>query len=65
MEFKKEDKLVMCAPCCSNCPEAFLDGETVVITDDNDSATEGVRKVKLTKEQFKMLLEQGRKIISQ
>lgn len=63
MYYKNENKLVMCQPCCSNCPEAFLEGDMVVITDDNDIAASGIRKIKLTKDQFKNLLNEGKNLI--
>lgn len=56
---KETKKLVMCAPCCNNCPEAFIDGNMITITDDNDIKTSGIRKIKLTKDQFKTLLGKG------
>ena len=60
---KNENKLVMCSPCCSNCPEAFTEENMVVLTDDNDLATSGIRKIKLTKDQFKDLLNEGKNLI--
>ncbi len=56
------DKIVLCAPCCDKCPEVFGEGDMIVLTDDNDK-TIGVRTIKLTKEQFKMLLEKGKSLI--
>ncbi len=60
---EKLNKIVLCAPCCSNCPEVTVNGDTVTITDDNDMATVGIRTVKLTKDQFKMILSDGQKLI--
>jgi hypothetical protein len=54
--------LTLCDPCCTNCPEIYLDGDMIKITDDNDVATAGVREIRLTKDQFKMLLDQGKNI---
>jgi hypothetical protein len=59
----KNERLVLCSPCCTNCPEVFKDGDMIAITDDNDVATAGVRKIKLTKDQFKMLLQDGEKFL--
>lgn len=55
----KENRIVLCAPCCTNCPDVVINGDMVTITDDNDMGTVGLRTVKLTKDQFKMLLEKG------
>ena len=55
--------LTMCDPCCDNCPQAYIEGDMVIITDDNDVETSGVRQIKLTKEQFSMLIEGGKNII--
>ncbi len=63
MYAEKENKLTMCAPCCNNCPEAFMEGNMIVLTDDNEVTTVGIRKIKLTKDQFHQLMEQGKKII--
>jgi len=56
------NKLVLCAPCCDKCPEVFQEGDMIVLTDDNDKVA-GIRRIKLTREQFKLLLQQGKRLI--
>lgn len=56
-------KIKLCAPCCSNCPEVFVDKEGMVnITDDNEPGK--IRTVKLTKEQFEMLCAAKERVLS-
>ncbi|BCX15698.1 MAG: hypothetical protein KatS3mg097_590 [Candidatus Parcubacteria bacterium] len=58
-----KSKIILCSPCCSNCPEVKIDGNYVIITDDNEKDKYGIREIKLTKDQFKLLLEKGRELL--
>ena len=46
------------------CPEVFMDGNMVVLTDDNDVSVSGVRSIKLTKDQFQILMKEGKSFLS-
>jgi len=63
MAKKCPNKIKLCQPCCDKCPGVFVKGGMITITDDNDLSTAGIRQIKLTKEQFKQLLKDGKKII--
>lgn len=60
---KKKSKIILCSPCCSNCPEIIKKGNYIIITDDNEKDKYGIRKVKLTKDQFVLLLEKGKELL--